>query len=72
MKKMTKHFSYILIPALCLIIFQTPALAENGKPENGSLTLTQVLGGFFILILAIMLPLIKRGHSADMNKKKIL
>lgn len=65
MKKVLKMCSYLLATLMVLLVFQFSGFASGGTPiATTSMTGLQVLGGFVILALVILLPLLK-AESKD-------
>jgi hypothetical protein len=68
MKKLTRLIRSMLVSLLALLIFQFSAFADyDSSNQVKSLSGFQVFGGFAILVLVILLPLLKKE-----SKKEIL
>jgi hypothetical protein len=68
MKKLFKISGYILATVMVLLVSQFSVFAANDSSSNGSsLSAMQVLGGFAVLVLVILLPLIK-----GVNKREVI
>lgn len=66
MKKLIKMSGYILATVMVLLVSQFSAFAANDSSVK-SLSGMQVFGGFAVLVLVILLPLLKRE-----NKRKVI
>jgi hypothetical protein len=66
MKKLQKISSYILTTVLVMLISQYPVLAaDDSLNQDSSLSGIQVIGGFAILMLVILLPLLKKEKKKE-------
>jgi hypothetical protein len=66
MKKVIKISSYILATIMVLLVSQGSVFAANDASNKGSLSGGQVFGGFALLVLVILLPLIKGAKKREM------
>ena len=64
MKRLIKNSCYLLATILVIIISQTAAFAADVNTENGGLSSAQVAGGLSILLLAILIPTIKKERKS--------
>ena len=68
MKKLQKISAYILATVMMLLISQYSVFAASDPSNQGSsLSGIQVIGGFAVLLLVILLPLLKKQ-----NRKEII
>lgn len=66
MKKLMKAFSYILATVVVLMTSQLSVLAADGPSNQGSsLSIGQIFGGFAVLVLVILLPLMKKSNKQE-------
>jgi hypothetical protein len=64
MKNLIKVTSYTLATALVMVLSQVSAFAADGTANSSSLSGAQVIGGFALLIAAILIPTIKSARKA--------
>ena len=65
MKNLIKVSSYTLATALVFVLSQSSALAAGTTDNsNSSLSAGQVIGGFALLIAAILVPTMKSARKA--------
>ena len=65
MKNLIKVSSYTLATALVFVLSQTSALAAGTTDSsNSSLSAGQVIGGFALLVAAILVPTMKSARKA--------
>jgi hypothetical protein len=68
MKKLFKIAGYTMATVLAVILSQSSALAAGGSTGNDSaLSGAQVIGGFAILVLVILLPILKSSRKATLK-----
>ncbi len=68
MKKLLKAAAYVLATVLAFTLTQSTALAAGGSTGNEStLSGAQVIGGFAILVLVILLPILKSSRKTDLK-----
>jgi hypothetical protein len=68
MKKLFKVSGYILATVLMLIMSQFTVFASGENSNNpSSLSGLQVVGGLFVLLLVILIPLMKRQERAEIK-----
>ena len=59
MKNFLKMAGYTLATLMVLFVSQSSALAADGSSNTSSMSGIQVFGGFVVLALVILLPLLK-------------
>jgi hypothetical protein len=64
MKKLLKVSSYILATVLVFVLSQVSAFAAGNNGNASSLTAGQVIGGFAVLLLVILIPIMKSSRKA--------
>jgi hypothetical protein len=65
MKKLLKISSYILATIMVLLVTQGSVFAAGDASNSNSLSGGQVFGGFALLVLVILLPLIKGAKKRE-------
>ena len=65
MKKLAKIFTYVLVTAMVLLVSQSTVFAASDSSNQNSLTGIQIFGGFAVLVLVIILPLLKRSNKHE-------
>lgn len=70
MKTFLKAIRFMLATLLVIIASQATVLAQsNGnQPESSALSVGQIVGGFAVLLIVILLPLVKAGRKAIAQK----
>ncbi|HEV3221390.1 MAG TPA: hypothetical protein VGZ90_00855 [Puia sp.] len=69
MKKLFKIAGYTLATVLAFILTQSPVFAANGPAGNeSSLSGLQVIGGFAVLLLVILIPIMRSSKKANLNR----
>lgn len=64
MKKLLKISSYTLATIIAFVMSQGTVLAAGNATDNAGLSGGQVVGGLSILLLAILVPTIKKARNA--------
>ena len=64
MKKLFKISSYTLATMIAFVLSQGTVLAAGNATDNAGLSGGQVVGGLSILLLAILVPTIKKARKA--------
>jgi hypothetical protein len=64
MKKLLKISSYTLATIIAFVMSQGTVLAAGNATDNQGLSGGQVVGGLSILLLAILVPTIKKARNA--------
>jgi hypothetical protein len=64
MKKLLKISSYTLATIIAFVMSQGTVLAAGNATDNAGLSGGQVVGGLSILLLAILVPTIKKARKA--------
>jgi hypothetical protein len=69
MKKLSGIAGYTLATVLAFILTQSPVLAADGSAGNeSSLSAFQVIGGFAVLLLVILIPIMRSSKKANLNR----
>jgi hypothetical protein len=69
MKNLSKIAGYVLATVLAFILTQSQVLAANGPAGNeSSLSGIQVIGGFAVLLLVILIPIMRSSKKANLNR----
>jgi hypothetical protein len=69
MKNLSKIAGYTVATILAFILTQSQVLAANGPAGNeSSLSGAQVIGGFAVLLLVILIPIMRSSKKANLNR----
>jgi hypothetical protein len=70
MKKFSKAIRFMLATLFVVVVSQVSVFAESndGSASTSGLSTAQITGAFALLVLAILLPLVKRSNKAIAHK----